>query len=826
MPNGGATVRSWIWPWLQDAAQDAGHAVRLLRKDAGFTVVAVLVLGAGIGVSNTQFTLLTATCLRGLPIERPDRVLAIGARDTRGRRLGLSYREFEELRTAASSFAGLAASMGASLAVGDADRAPDRAAGTYLSANAFALLGERPRLGRDFDPADDHPGAQPVAILASGFWKARYGGEPSVIGRAVRVNGTPTVVIGIAREHFAFPSNTDVWLPLALAPGVATDRRTARALTVFGRLRNGTLTAEARGQIGAVSARLAHDFPDSNNGIDVTAVPINDFYNADITNPAWLAFITVAIVVLLIACANAANLLLMRAVHRSHEMAVRASLGASRGRLVRQLLIESGVLAVLGALIGAACSIVGARFLWTLVPPKTLPYWMTFTMDGRALAMLTVMTLSTVFIFGLAPAVHASRADVHQLMKDGGRTSTGGVAARRWTTAFLTLEFGLTTILSAALVLGIRQTRAAVQADLVINPSHLVTTWVTLPRDQYKTGDDRLAFFSRVLERLDATADVQASAVATELPLGGAAARLLSIQGEAAQTGGAAPTVWSVGVSEAYFDVLSLPLLHGRRFGDRDGAPGSESAIVNRRFAQMFFDGADPVGRRIRLADPNAAGTPAPWLTIVAESPTVRQRPLPDPDPIVYLPFRADPSATATIMVRAGREAAAVAPALRDAARGLDPDLPLYNVMALDDAMARSQWNARLSTILLNTIAATALVLAAIGLYAVTTHAVGQRAPEIGLRMALGARSPQVVWIVVRTAMAQLGLGLLAGAVGLALWNRAFSGASRAAAGRGFGDPLTLLGITAPLVTVAVIATAWPAFRASRIDPAIVLRSE
>jgi putative ABC transport system permease protein len=817
----------WIWPWVQDAANDLRLAVRLLHQDVGFTVVAVLVLGAGIGISNTQFTLLNAICLRGLPIERPDRVLSVGARDARDRRLGLSFREFQELRSSVAAFAGVAASVDTPVAVGDVDRAPDRAISTYISTEAFALLHVRPLLGRDFDPADDRPGAQPVAILSSGLWKARYGGDPSVVGRAIRINGTPTLVVGIARERFEFPSATDVWQPLALMTGLTTDRRTARALTVFGRLTDGATRADAVGQVGTIAARLEHDFPDTNQGIRLTVLPINDYYNADITNPAWLAFIAVAVVVLLIACANAANLLLMRAVGRSHEMAIRAALGASRGRLVRQLLIESAVLAGVGGLVGAAFSMAGARLMWTFVPPKTLPFWMTFTMDGLGLAVLSLMTLSTVFVFGLVPAIHIGRTDVHHLLKDGGRTGTSGVRARRWTTVFLTLEFGLTTILISALVIGHRQTRAQVQADLVIDPSNLVTTWVTLPPNKYKTADERFAFLTRLGERLGTAPDVKSSAVATTLPLGGAAARLLSTEGAPPASGGAAPTVWTVTVSPAYFDVLSLRLARGRPFGDRDGAAGSETAIVNRRFAQMFFDGGDPVGRRIRLMEATAPGASAPWLTIVGEAPTVRQRGVPNPDPIVYLPIRAAPPATAAVVVRAGTSAAAIAPALRDIVRGIDSDLPLYGIMSLDDAMARSQWNGRMSTILLDTIAAVALLLATVGLYAVTAHAVGQRAREIGIRMALGARTPQVVWIVLRKAMAQLALGLLVGFFGTMLWSQAFSGTGVApSTGPRFDDPLTLASVTAMLVAVTGLAAAWPALCASRIDPAVVLRSE
>ena len=487
-------TRHILSAWLEEVWRDFRFAVRLLKKERGFTLVAATVLGLGIGVNNTQFILVNAFCIRGLPIERPDRVLFFSARDARDQELNLSSREFDIIRSTTRGFTGLAAFANAPLAVGDEGRAPDRALGTYLSASAFRLLGATPMLGRDFEPADDRPGAQPVAILASSLWRSRYSSDPSIVGRAIRINGAPTIVAGVMPDGFRFPSNTEAWQPLALMPGIMTDRRAVRALSVFGRMVDGAAIADVGGQLAALTTRLSHDYPETNQTIRLAAIPINDRYNGRITDSVWLAFMTVGVVVVLIACANVANLLLMRSLGRAHEMAIRASLGASRPQLVRQLIVESAALAALGGLLGLVVSLLGVRVIARAIPANTLPYWITFSMDGRAFAVLCAVCLGTVFVFGLAPAIHVSRTDVNPVLKDGGRGGITGTHARRWTTAFLTVEFALTMMLLATLALGVRLTRAAERADVVFNPSNLVTTSIALPVEKYRSPERRIDF--------------------------------------------------------------------------------------------------------------------------------------------------------------------------------------------------------------------------------------------------------------------------------------------------------------------------------------------
>ena len=813
----------WIAIWLQDLSRDVRFALRLLAKDRSFTLMAVLVLGLGIGVDNTLFMIVNAACIRGLPIDHVDHVVFVAARDGRDRELGLAFREFDDTRSILRAYTGLAAFANAPLAVGDEGRAPDRALGTYLSANAFQMLHERPILGRDFEPADDRPGAAAVVILGNGLWKSRYGADPAIVGRAVRINGTPATVVGVMKDRFRFPSNTDVWQPLAQMPGVATDRRTVRLLSVFGRMADGTSIADVRGQLGAIAARLSHDYPDTNQGIRITAVPINEKYSNKITDPNWATFIVVGILAVLIACANVANLLLMRAVRRAREMAIRASLGATQSHLVRQLLVESALLALLGGLVGLALSLLGVRLISSIAPPNTVPYWLTYTMDGATFAVLCIVCLSTVLVFGLAPAVHIARSDVNQVMKAGGRAGTAAPRERRWTTVFLTVEFALTMVFLSALVVSVRTGRATDRADLVINPTNLISTSITLPADKYPTPDARVEFYRQLAQRLEGIPGISSTAVTTALPLGGAAAHQLAVDGRPTSPGVTPPNVWTLTVSSRYFEAMGLQMIGGRSFGARDGTSGHESAIVNQRFAQMYFSDADPIGRRIRLIDATNPTAATPWLTIVGVSPTVRQRPTAGADPVVYTPLDAAPPVTAAIIVRGPGQSAGMAAPLREVVRAIDADLPLYRLMPMEQALIDAQWAGRTSLVISMGIIWTAVGLAAVGLYAVTAHSVAQRTQEFGVRMALGARSQDVIRLVLARVVLQLGLGLLAGVASTLAWGKAFGTTPD---GYNLTDPASLIGASILLAGVAAISCLVPVRRATRVDPVVALRYE
>jgi putative ABC transport system permease protein len=816
----------WIPPWLQDLGRDLRFAARLLVRERAFTATVVIVLGLGIGVANLQFVLLDAICLRGLPIPRVDRVLFLGARDAHDRDVTLSYREFEHIRGAMNGASGVAAFASAPAVLGDDDRAPDRALVTYASAPLFQLLGERPLRGRDFEPSDDRSGAAPVAILTAGVWKTRYGGDASIVGRSVRINGTPTTVVGVMREPFRFPSVTDLWLPLSAMPGVSTERRAARALNVVTRMTDDATLPGIRAALAAQADELSRTYSATNSGVKLTAVPINERYNGRLTDAVWIAFVGIAIAVLLIACANAANLLLMRAARRGHEIAVRASLGASRARIVRQLLVESMLLAALGGVVGAVLSAFGLYVINAIIPENTLAYWMRYALDLRAFALLCAMCLGTVLVFGLAPAVHVAHADVNDAIKFGGRGGSGGIRGRRWTTVILVAECALTMVMLDRLVIGVRGALDRGRKFVVVNSANVVTTWVTLPADRYRSPDARRSFHRALEERIGALPGVSVVAAATALPLGGAIPRTLTIDESMPRPDERPPTVWTVSVSARYFDAIGVPVVRGRAFEDRDGLPGYETAIVNQRFVDLYLPGGDAIGRRFRLTEPNVPAAQASLFTIIGVAPSIRQRPRSaDPDPIVYLPLFGGPPVSAVLFVRGWSDTVSTGPLLSDAVRGLDSELPLYRTMPMAQALDASQWNDRVSSLLLYGIGVVTVCLAIIGLYGVIAHAVLQRTREMGIRLALGAQRSRLLAMVARNAATHFTFGVIAGLGCMFAFAKLIDSAGGdRPSDTGLTEPLTLAAVVGLLAIITAIASIAPAWRASRIDPAEVLR--
>jgi putative ABC transport system permease protein len=623
-------------------------------------------------------------------------------------------------------------------------------------------------------------------------------------------------------DGFRFLQNTDLWQPLGTMAGLPAQPRDRRTLFVFGRLVPNVSAEQARAEVEAIGRGWATEFPQTNRGIRPTAVRINEQMNGDVTERTWLAFITAGVLVLLIACANVANLLLMRGAVRGREIAIRSSIGATRARLVRQLLIESLLLAALGAMTGVMLSLGGLRLLSRMVPAEALPYWMTFTLDERVLAVLVVAAALSVLVFGLAPALHLLKVDVIQIIKDSGRIGSAGMPARRWTTAFLAVEFALTLVLLALVVDGFRGDRASERSDFPLDSAPLLSMWVTLPGNQYPSPESRNAFYDQIVEQFAALPGVSSVTVASVLPRVSAPVMQFEIAGQAPPDG-TAPAVVAVSAGDDYFEALGMPLSRGRAFMPVDGTPGQESAIVNQRFVDMFLGTRDPIGQLIRVGRPGTIIS-GPWARIVGVSPTLRQRPSGrDPDPVIYLPHRSAPSATAAIMTRGVAAPDALAAGVREQLHRLDPDLPLYRVMSLQRAIEEAGWNPRMASVVVQNIGAIALLMALVGLYAVTAHAVHWWRPEIGLRLALGSPARDVAWIVLRRAFMQLTFGLVLGLGFIYAFDRSFTDA---------GDPyrLTDARVLVPLigviVMVALAACAIPTHRAMRVDPVVALRAE
>ncbi|HEY6214425.1 MAG TPA: FtsX-like permease family protein, partial [Vicinamibacterales bacterium] len=512
-------------------------------------------------------------------------------------------------------------------------------------------------------------------------------------------------------------------------------------------------------------------------------------------------------------------------------IAVRVSLGASRWRIVRQLLVESVLLAVVSGALGYALSIAGVRWFDSVTQNVGKPYWIKFTMDGTVFAYIAAVCLGTGILFGLAPALHISKTDVNEVMKEaGGRSGSGGIRARRWTSALIVVELMLTIVLLAGAGFMLRSFFALYRADLAgIQPSRMLLMRMQLPLARYQQRDPRALLFRRLEERLRGVSAIDSFSLATIAPMQGGIERQLTIEGRPTPSGTAPPTVTLVGIGTGYFDTLELRLVRGRAFNDVDGTPGHEAAIVNQRFASMFFRGEDPIGQRITLTDgnPRAIDPSMPTLsaTIVGVSPTIRQRSVPDPepDPVVYVPYRVDPQRFAVLIVRGRDDAANLTALVRNEMRTIEPDLPLFNISTLEATLQQQRWPFRVFGTMFGMFALIALVLSAVGVYAVTAYSVAQRTQEIGVRMALGAQAQQVLWLVMRRSLVQLAIGLpigIAGAfgVGKLLQSLLIQTSTH--------DPITLASIAVLMIAVSLGACLWPARRATRLDPVSALRYE
>ena len=808
--------------WLDETWQDLRFAVRLLVRERWFAAAAVLALGLGLGLASTAFAVYNAVLVRGLPVDDPERIMALATRDADGREQGVSYLDFQDWRAASTSFEDMAAYNEPAMNVGDPGMATERFFGARVTANTFRLLGVEPLLGRDFSPADDRSGAPAVVMLGHGIWTNRYGAEPEVLGRVIRVNEAPATVVGVMPAGFEFPQWAELWQPLWATPGLADHARDQRVFRAAGRLAGRMSVSRAQADLDAVAAGLAAIHPDTNEGLQPRVVPFNEHYNGTL-RPVLTALLAAAGVVLLIACANGANLLLARAGRRSREVGMRVSLGATRTRIVRQLLVECLLLAGLAGVLGLGLAALSARLLAMGFEPLMAPYWIDFGLDGRVLAFVILTCLSTAVIFGLAPALHTSKANVRNLVTAAGRLGTAGRPPQRWMGLLVTAELALTLVLLAGAGLMARSLLTVALANRVIDTADVTTIQLFLPEDRYPTAGQRARFFRALDERAAADPMIASATHAGAIPFAPiAASHALAIDGRPAADGDPPPTTGVITIADDYFEALGLGLQRGRAFTDRDGTAGSGSVVVNRRFADLFFPNEDPLGRRIRLTARGETDEESAWLTIVGVSPTVRQTMSGPPGPVAYLPYRTEPIPFQHLLVRGAGGTDAAGP-VREIVRGLDPNLPIARIWTLDGVLAQTGFVPHLIGALLGAFAWIALALSAVGLYAVTAYAVTRRTQEIGVRMALGARTGQVGWMVLRRGLTQLGLGLAIGIWGALTVGRLFESWL---VDTPPADPVTQATVAALLGGVAVVACLVPARRAARLDPIVALRNE
>jgi len=803
------------------------YAVRMLVKDPWFTLVAALALGLGIGVNNTVFTFVNAVLLRGLPFKNPDEIVHVSGRNTAdGNTMPISFPDFVDIRTQSRSFSGLAAYQGMTMNVSDSGHPPERASGVSLSANAFSLLGEHPVLGRDFREGEDRKGAEPVALLGYALWKTRYGSDPSVIGRSIKINEISHTVVGVMAESNRFPNNADLWT--TLIPAGELEKRQFRRIMLFGRLAPGVTVRQAQTELTGITQQLEQQYQDTNKAVGAEVMTFNDRFNGGPIRVVFLSMMGAVGFVLLIACANVANLLLARSAKRSREVALRIALGASRARVVRGLLLESTLLAFLGGLLGFGLSLVGVKLFDMAVADVGKPYWIKFTMDATVFAFLVAVCFATGVIFGLAPALQVSRTNLNEILKESGRGNAGGRRARWLASTMVVAELTLTIVLLAGAGLMIRSFLKLYSMDIGVDISRMLTMRMTLAEQKYPTPEPRIAFYERMLSRLAALPGVAAASITSAPPAQGAGTMPLEIEGRPPADPKKLPEVTNMQVSEGYFDVLGVTMRAGRPLRDVDGKKGSEGVVINARFAAQHFPNEDPLGRRIRLKIDqrlNAVKEPEPWLTIVGVAPNVRQRSVQDvdPDAIAYVSYRTDPPRGMGILIRSHGDPAALIAAVRKAVQDTDPDQPVFDVRTMEQAFAQNRWPYRVFGTLFTIFAVIALVLSAVGIYAVTAYSVTQRTQEIGVRMALGARAGQVSWLILRQGLVQLAIGLTLGTAG-ALAAAPVLGALLVQIKP--SDPPTLAAIALVFTAVTVVACLIPARRATRLDPLTALRVE
>jgi len=802
---------------------DLRFALRSLRKQPGFTAAAVLALALGIGGNTTIYSVVDSLLLEPLPFPGGDRLVMFWQENQRE---GRAYNEVapgvvRALQTRATSFEAIAPYdwFGFTL-TGSGE--PEEVPGAVATPDFFELLGATPFIGRLFRREDDRPGAPPVVVLSYEFWQRRFARDASVLGTELTLNGGPATVVGILPPGFRFEVPADIYYPLTPPQGPDFwENRRARVLRVVGRLAPGASLSRGRAEASAIAASLAREFPETNADWTVSVVPAAEGLFQGPVRATLTALLGAVGFVLLIACADVANLLLARATGRRREFAVRTALGAARSRLVRQLLTESVVLAAVGAVLGLLLAAWGLSAIESALPLamiQSMPRLGGFEVDGSVLGFTGVLTVATGVLFGLVPALRATRGNVRDDLVAEGRT-TADRSRGRLRSTLVAIEVALALVLLTGSGLMIRSFLNQVLANPGFHPDHLLTFWTSLPQSRYPDGPSIARFQARALEELDALPAVEGVAAVNVVPLSGEGARTdftivgATVAGEATQ-----PTTQYRLVSANYFQLLGIPLVRGRLIDERDRVGGVPVAVVNRALAGRYFPGRDPIGERIILE-----GDTVPREIVGVVENAVDWRMSDRSGVLLYLPFQQRRSARIGFLVRTSVAPAGVADGARRTVAAIDPDQPIYDIQPLRELVDFSLFTQRVSAGLLGVLAVIALLLAAVGVYGVMAFGVGQRVHEIGIRMALGARAAEILRLVMRQGMAPVGVGLAVGAVGALTLTRVLR---RLLFQVNPTDPVTF-GLTgAVLVAVAALAVYLPARRATRVAPVEALRYE
>jgi len=799
--------------------QDLKFAVRMLVKSPGFTVVAILTLALGIGANTAIFSIVNAVLLRPLPFKNSSQLVVLRETYKIVGNVSVSYPDFLDWRQQSDSFAAMSVINNVNFNLSGVAQ-PESIDGYAVSPNFLALLGVRPVLGRDLLPSEERPGTAPVILLSYQLWQSHLGGDPGVIGRSITLDGRSFSIVGILPPTFRFLDTTDVIVPIGVFAAEFTDRAQRGDMDVVGRLSPGVALSQAAVEMETITARLAAQYPQSNYGFGAHLESLRDAFSGD-TRLAVLVLFGAVVFVLLIACVNVANLFLVRGAARAREIALRLAFGAIRGRVIRQMLTESFVLAVCGGVLGIILGAWGISGLGYLLHANSLQT-MGVRMDLGVFLFAAAMIVLVSFAFGLIPALQATRPDLHETLKEGGRSATSTRGQHRLRGALAIAETALALVLLVGAGLMLKSLYHLIQVSPGFQPARVLYMEMDLRSDQYSKDPAILNFWQQVLDRVRVIPGVQSAALGTVVPLTGNHRRSdITIEGLPIPAPGEFPHPDRHTISSGYIATMGIPLLRGRNFSDADNETAPDVALVNSTLARRFFTDGDPIGKRFLWGQP---GKDEKWITIVGVVADTRLYGLDNPARLeVYSPYRQRPSADMSLVVRSAVDPASLTSSIRAAVAAIDKDQPLFDIHTMQQLVDDSISTRRLTLVLLGIFSALALILAAIGIYGVMAYSVALRTQEIGIRMALGAQQKDVLRLVLgqgaRIAFFGVAIGLAtAAALARLLSSLLFSVSA--------SDPFTFATVAALLVAVALLACYIPARRALRVDPIIALRYE
>ena len=812
-------------PFVETALQDFRFAFRMLRKNPGFSAIAILTLALGIGANTAIFSVVYAVLLKPLPYTDSDQLFTVFQQSIKEakNKNGFSFPNMRDFREQTGVFLSLSGVQGHQLTLtGRGD--PFVIDTSVVTPDLFTTFRVQPILGRSFVPDDGKPGAAPVVVLSENLWRGSFGSDANIVGTSVTLDKRAFTVIGVMPSYFRFPQvqqSRQIWIPIIDDPLFSSwlERRGGHWLRLTGRVKPGVTLDQAHAQFDAIADRLAKQYPEDNDGWTVRMIPLREFLVGEMKTPLLVLLGAVGLV-LLIACANIANLLLARATSRSREIAVRATLGAGRARLVRQLLSETIVLSIIGGLAGVALAYYGVHVLTAFLPPE-LPQINSIQMDYAVLGFALALSVFASCAVGLVPAFLVAGSDLQSTLREGGRSGESS-ASRRARNILASAEIALALVLLVAAGLLLRSFSKLTEVSPGFQVEHMVKAEVALPRAQYATPQQWLAFSDDLLSRLQSQPGMQNTAIAIPLPIADGFINIaFDIENRPAASAAAARIADYVAVTPTYFHVMNIPLVAGRTFEARDNMSAPAVAVVTQSFVRAYFPNENPIGKRIVFGFPPSPGVPREIIGVVGDVHDVSLGN--DPGPMMYASYAQSPFPGACIAVQSTLASSAVISSIRDAVASLDKDLPVTDIATMSEVLRESTAQPRFRTTLIALFAAIALTLAAIGIFGVISYSVQCRTNEIGIRVAMGASAHAILKMVLRETMLLAVSGL---AVGLPV---AFA-SSRVLGHLLFGvspsDPVTLIVVSLTLAAVAVAAGYLPARRATQVDPLIALRHD